>query len=372
MNKLPDFILDCGFRQSTLLDTKTRNVTTISHSEVLQLPSTLPEGSFIVCEDAHLGCPRTEKSLAQVFSAEELLNLYKGFEDSNITLKLFPQKSTPRACNYSNLEKSDENDPLSILLLLEAFPEISLKNPPKTFKMSDLRLESYTWVDKSNHYLNICRRYKYMDMQDANYQFLIKNINVICESLSPESQSAFSFERYKSKAKKGEININKLKLAQIFSILIQLQDPDGNLRYRENTQELPGWKFVKRYVLKQTPFHFRGGVARSNLYYHGLKNWVASEAAKELGMTSKQFNKLRRGGYYTENGKVYVPPMTREQDNTYLKYRQLYCKAIKELFTVCKDLMGRGVHGVIPINSEFKFSSCDPSKTPIDKENVYA
>ena len=96
------FVLDCGKNSSTLYNPVTNMVTVISHEEVLNLHDTLPEGSTLVCEYSHLGYSRREKSLSQPFTAEELLGLYKDLKDNGITLKLFPQKSTPRVIGLVN------------------------------------------------------------------------------------------------------------------------------------------------------------------------------------------------------------------------------------------------------------------------------
>jgi hypothetical protein len=63
--------------------------------------------------------------------------------------------------------------------------------------------------------------------------------------------------------------------------------------------------------------------------------------AKELGVTKQYMKSKRRGGYYRQEDDKYVPPYTPEEDGAFLKYRQKYCKAIKELFTMCKKIHSR-------------------------------
>jgi len=353
------YTIDFGHKASTIYNTDTDETQTISHKDVLNLPQELPAGSLVICEYAHLGCPRREKSLAQVFTEQELFRLYAEFRDNDIVLKLFPHQSTPRACSYSQVVKSDFTDPKAIARLLQDFPEImdSLMNPPKSFDLSNNREESYDWVEESNFELNRARagedKDKYRDQDDHNHQFLVEHCKEIYDELSEEARSAFNFTLYKVANKnkgyqKGDVKINDLKLAAVFAVLVQLQDYDGNLRLREVTGELPGWKFVKRYAIKMTPFHFKGGVARSNLYHYGAKNWVSAKMAEELGVKKTYIKSKRRGGYYRQQDDEYVPPFTPEEDNAFRKYRQKYCKAIKELFTICKKIHSRGVHLIIP------------------------
>jgi hypothetical protein len=358
------FIVDCGANGSTLYDSDIDKVKSISHTEVLALPFVLPFGSYVVSEYAHLGCPRKKLSRSQPFEEHELLKLYKDFAEHGITLRLFPQKSTPRAMNYSKQQfKSDFDDPKSIYMLLKAFPEISLMFPPRQFGTSNIRQESYDHKSLSNDILNIGRGRKdrYDDKKDANVEFIHSHMDEIFSRLSPDAIAAFTKEKentYMYK-KTGRVNINKLKIAQIYTIMVMLQDYDGTLRVRQCSGELPGWKFIKRYGLCMTPFHFRGGVARSNTYYHSLRHWVATESAKELGMTKKEFLNKRRGGYFLnedQKGKGkkgdYIVGFTKLEDDTYLKYRRKYCRCLKELFMICKSILERennlGVQQLIP------------------------
>lgn len=328
------YVIDCGMRQSTIYNSETDTTEVISHLSILELPSKLPSGSKIVSEYAHLGCERKERSLAQVFTADQLLKFYDDCKKNNIELKLFPHQSTSRACNYSRLEKSDLNDPKSIYILLRDFPNISLMNPPSSFELTKDREKSYDWVDDSNMYLNIARRYQYLSDEDANTKFIKENADKIYNLISEDTRTAFGFELYK---KKGTVNLNKLKIPQIYSILVQLQTPSGELRTRKRGK-LSGWKWVKRYALKMTPFHLKGGVARSNIYYHGSRFWVASNIANEVGVKPKEIKKKRRGGYTNDEGE-YIEPFNQKENELFVKYRARYSKAIKELFIVMKKLL---------------------------------
>ena len=113
------FVIDCGKNTATIYDAQKDESKQITHAEVLNKPFELPKGSLIISENAHLGVPRTKKSRSQPFTAELLLEFYSNCLNNNITLKLFPQKTTPNACSYSGLEKSDLNDPKSIYVRSE-------------------------------------------------------------------------------------------------------------------------------------------------------------------------------------------------------------------------------------------------------------
>lgn len=332
-------VLDCGKNESTIYDgTRCKS---LSHSEVKNLPSTLESGTTVVCEVAHLAVPRTMKSLAQPFTASELQTLYQDFRDNNIELRFFPQKSTPRAQNYSNLEKSDETDPIAIYNLLKDFRQISLMKPRDNFDVDSLRQEGWSMKAYMNTLLNFARRYEYKHKDDKNSQWIKNNLENICARLSDEAKSCFGLgdeSRYKRKDTKreinaGDMNINKVNLNQIYAVLSTLQGKivengesisiiDEPIK-RNSTQKLAGWDFARRHLLCMSPNHMRGGVARSNLYYHGARNWIIARA-KEEGLLLKGKN---RGKF------------EQLEDQAFLKYRRIYRKSIKELFTAIKTIL---------------------------------
>lgn len=304
----------------------------------------MDNGDVLVGEYAHFGVPQVGLSRAHPFKEEELVDLYNQCAKCGIKLQLFPQKSTPRALNaFEGHKMSSAKDPdpdaEAIWQLLQNYPEISLMATPVAFETDSKRQEGYDAVARLNMVLNMVRgagKEGYMQEEDANWQFLKNHLEDIAKELSPMAQSAFNLGtdgRYK---KTGLINFNSIKLAQIYSILAILQDHDGKLMVRPCTKELPGWKFVKRYIIRMSPFHLKGGLLRSNLYWHGLRHWVATQAAEELGMTPKEFKGLYRGGYYDEKAGHFVNRMSKKEEQTYLKYRRQYCKAVKELYCAFK------------------------------------
>jgi len=332
-------VLDCGKNESTIYDGK--NCKRLSHSEVLNLPNILEQGTTLVCEAAHLSTPRTMKSLAQPFTASELQTLYQNCRDKGVKLRFFPQKSTPRAQKYSNLEKSDETDPVAIYNLLKDFGQISLMKPRDNFDVDPLRKEGWGMKAYMNTLLNFARRYEYKHKDDENSQWIRDNIEKICARLSNESKSCFGLgdeSRYKRKNSKlaveaGDMNFNNVNLNQIYAVLSTLQGKiieNGEMVcivnqpiIRNSTQKLVGWDFARKHLLCMSPNHMRGGVARSNLYYHGARNWIIARA-KEEGVMLKGKN---RGEFSTL------------EDQTFLKYRRVYRKSIKELFIAIKSIL---------------------------------
>ena len=344
-------VIDCGKNSATIYWPNSDRCDEVAAEEILNLADRLPEGSMLVGEAAHYAAERRKFSLAQPFSGDQLLDLYSRLEDKGIVLKLFPQKSSPRASGYANLPKSDPNDPKSIYMLLKAFPQISLMNPPTTFEPTPLVEEGWQWKEDTNGILNVARTYHdpndptpkgkkpYQDPDDANYVWIQENIEKIATQLSADAQSVFRIERYKSGNKnkgyqKGDVNLKKVRMSQFYTVLSTMRDYEGNLRKREKTEELPGWQFVKRRVLCFTPFHFKGGVARSNLVFWGARNWIKAQVEEEgLSLKGKT-----RGGYWNEDGDK-VPGFTAEEDVAFCKYRIKYGNSVRQLFQVMKRML---------------------------------
>lgn len=340
------YVLDCGKNHSTLFDSESKQVKTISHEEVLELYKTLEPNSILICEYAHLGCERKTLSLSQPFTAEELLTLYENLKENNITLKLFPQQSTPRACSYSGLEKKDENDPVSIYNLIQDFPQISMMNPPKDFNPSDKVQDGWDLKKAINNTLNVARRFKYKSDEDSNTSDIKFYINKMIEELSDETKDAFCISEdclYKQSTKnneKGELRMDGISKVQIYSILACLQDEAGKLRKRKNGKFI-SWNFAKRHLICMTPFHRRGGVARSNLYHHGMKNYIIRKGNENgFDLTGKC-----RGGYADKKTKMVKEGtrFTKEQDEFVTKQRRIYCNAIREVFQFYKKYLTAGL-----------------------------
>lgn len=341
------YVIDCGANTSTIFDSakgvpenvedyKTV-VDVIKHEDVLNIYKELESGSTLISEYAHLGCPRKDRSLSQPFTEKQLLTFYDNLKEKNITLKLFPQQSTPRASAYFGLPKSDVNDPIAIYRFVKEFPKTSMMNPPSSFDASEKRERSWDLKDDINFTLNVARRYDYNDEEDMNTRTLKELFPKMLIELSEETKEAFGISeksRYQvsreGKYQKGELNMNNNKFSkvQLYSILAALQDEKGNLRTING--KTPSWKYAKRYLFGMTPFHFRGGVARSNLYYHGARNYIIAKG-KEIGLALKG---KKRGGFFND-AKTAIKKgsrFTKKEDEFFLSQRKVYNNAIREVY----------------------------------------
>jgi hypothetical protein len=326
--------IDCGQNGATLYDgNNQRKAVKIAVKDILNLPYLLPQGSSIWGERAHFGVPRGEYSLAQYFTQSELLKFYSECEANGITLRFYSERLMPKMLQYAGFkaeEKSDEIDPVAAYEYIMGRPNVlaTLMKPPKSFAKDFLREEGNEFREMTNKHLNVARFNSY---ENVNSEWIKNNIEIIASKLSDTAKSAFGLDdksHFKTKDKKGKININKVKMPQIYSVLSLLKDLNGNPRVRNNpvsyVKDLPGWRCIKKYVVPRSPFHLRGGVCRSNLYYHGMKNWINMKIKETSGYDIK---KKDRGNF------------SQTEDQIFNRYRTEYCQSIHELFHVFKEMI---------------------------------
>jgi hypothetical protein len=354
-------VLDCGKNTSTMYDSNTDTCLTVPHSVLLELPERLDSGSLVVCEYAHLGTPRTKSSRSQPFTADQLLELYSRFEEHDIELRLFPQQSTPRACTYSGLAKSDENDPKSIYIFLRDHEHLisTLMKPPKSFGNSPFKDEANEYKKLTNALINCARRDDNPYTEDGCSKFIIENFDLFYNNLSEKAKDIFQFQKYKTNGKswrKGDPQLSKLKMPQVYAVVCTLKDDEGNTRIRPHTGEIAGWHYTKRHIFCMTPNHLKGGVARSNLYYHGIMPYV-NRKGKENGFDFQR--KVQRAGY-EKPVVIRRGDMTPEEDAFFVARRKEYCDAIRELWQLTKKIITGDLDSVIHSKQlEFTYSSKD-------------
>ena len=364
------YVLDAGKTKMTIYGKfeGEYKVLVMTREEVLALDQILPKDSLLVTEYSHGGCPQKELSLSQPFTAEQLLDWYDKLEEAGITLKLFPQKSTPRALTYGyyvlglfndiDFEdvKDDLRDPVMIYHFLQDHPLVSMMNPPTHFDTDPRLEEAWSMKGNMNRICNYARQFKadnyevhesgyilpeaeYRIPDDGIIDFILNNMDEFYDELSPTARDVFGIH----KNKKGEIQVStkkqwKIQMPQMYSVLSTLmnQKGDGELSPRPRTGDLAGWAFVKRLLLCMTPFHLRGGVAASNYKHHGMKNWICKMAAAIDGVFLKEEGKNGKRTKFIPRAKF-----NEEQEQCFRKYRILYCNALREFWQLSKRIIVR-------------------------------
>ncbi len=270
------FVIDCGANGGTFFyDAQSDTSAQIPNEDVINLNiPNLQSGDLICIEDAHVRT-REKLSLAQPFSFEQLCQFKQNAVERGVTIKLFPQMSTPKARDFAGgLEKTDENDIRSIACYLQARPSIipTLKNfePVSLEEYRSTREKAWNDKDGLSTDINTARNFGYGcpkagDYTDAVTEWIDEHIQAIYNNLSEAQREMVSMVvKFKGKANE-RIDYNRTRLYTLVATLIRA---DGGLRLRSDVMKLPFWKYVKEHYFGMTPYHMKGGVAASNVKYH--------------------------------------------------------------------------------------------------------
>jgi hypothetical protein len=366
------YVLDFGGQTNAANISRNGQLSTvINFDKVLRLPFILSQNSLVICEDAHLGCPK-EESLAQPFSSTELLQLYKDFKNNNIELRLFPHSITPNALakykiKHPNAEKSDKLDPIIIYEYITA-PDIftTLKKPVKYFESKldiikrqannqpkNIREEYWIIKKQLNRILNIARKDGYDILgirNDKITQIIVDNFNDIYSQLVEEFDSTvintiFDLELTKRgdklknwrTGKTATKQAFKFKMNLMYSIAATIVDENGSPRLRNNGR-LPSVYHIMRYVLCFTPHHLKGGIARSNIYWHGFKNYLRkihkdSDKKEKTGFYQILTIKEKDNSNEDKVKKVSIRrgSFTKKENEFFVKTRKEYIDVLKKL-----------------------------------------
>jgi hypothetical protein len=322
----PIFVADFG-RDWTVLNGEDKTTTRMTKEQFASL-SWLPNGSVLVSENAHLGVPRNDLSLAQVYMADELFEIYDRAHRKGCIIKLFPNQLTAKARSmFGDGGKTDENDAKAIYGMVTNCPHLKLMNPPKTFVVEKSREAGWAYKDETNCILNKARGQEYQDPDDAIVQLLEANLHDIAAKLSPMARSVFALDKTK---RDGNFYASDTRNVKLYTIAALFFHPNGSVRLRPDTGAVPGKTWLRRNVLHTSPFHFRGGIARSNLYWHGFRNY----AIKKMG-TRKASSKGKVLSHYD---------FTPEQDAEFRQHRRDYIKAVMELVGIFQEMARNLVH----------------------------
>lgn len=266
----------------------------------------LPCNTLVVCESAHLGAPQTEMSLAQPFTAEQLLKFYADLRARGITLKLAPHAHTGKrmrlwvAHHYPELmrnsEKSDATDAMTLAIYVDRCNEISLSNPFKTFARSARRQFGREVTTLSNAVLNAERTDEYRGEFFPRIIKLARNVRRLH-------------------------NFPSLKFVVTVASTL-LSEDQGRLVVLHYRGQHPGRWFWMRDVLRMSPWHHRGGTARSNLMWHTFRPYL-QKFANRSGVNVKVGNKYKKFAVYDARQKA---------------SRTLAMKSFRQLLLRCRDL----------------------------------
>lgn len=245
----------------------------------------LNTGTLFVCERAHLATPQTHRSLAQPFTESQLLWLYKEAGQRGITIKLFPHACTRKAREWvsENADadflgeggKSDVNDAKAIAYYVWNSNQIALGNPPNSFDEASIRKYAKAVRSRSNIALNAAR------VRGYDGQVFKPVADVAHELLFRQSTDDRKADKH---------FINEVVAFSIASLVVT--DCDGlGMRYTYKGRPIGQCNWLKC-VVGSSSVHHRGGVARSNIYWHRFRNYLVKFAEREgVRLREKSFKR---------------------------------------------------------------------------------
>ena len=292
----------------------------------LNIPK-LKSGDTLVVECAHLREAHA-RTMAQAYSYDELIELKKNADRMGVVIKLFPQKSTPKARKLAGVEadaKTDEVDTKAIasFLLKDHNAYSSLKTFIPT-KMKDFQEKSQNIVDyiqEANDDINPAKSSGYgldpkIDYYEDEVSKWIKKYTVdgvstvfgytstIVDYLEKEYPKDYE-ELTVALGLSVDKKTGKLKIEnenRIYTLTTTILRPDGSLRLRKDNGLPAYWQYVKAHLLGCKPYHMNQGVIASN-YKHWMRRAVSEYAFPDkksahtsdfqVGMSYDEYFKLK-------------------------------------------------------------------------------
>lgn len=280
--------LDFGLGKVHFYKARSRTGGSVAVDQFTIWVKTLSANTLLVCEFAHLGVPRSEKSLAQPYTETELRSLYNELKQQGLCLKLAPHqhtkgmRETVSHCHptlIKDCKKTDLNDAIALAIYVSEFNRTSLANPPKSFDRSLKRDYGIKVCTFSNTLLNAERSTGYKG------------------KLFPSLLSIAQVVENKS----GKF----IQVREALSILSLLAtETSSGVSVFTHKGRVPGWGLFKRFVLMMTPHHHEGGIARSNFMHYAFRRWLPVYAHKIHSVRLKVGKKLKSIGTLTDEERL--------------------------------------------------------------------
>lgn len=237
--------------------------------------SSLPPDTRVVVEAAHFGV-RTDFSVAQVYRQEELDQIIAQAQVHGVDVVCFPERLTRRASveagfveaitRESGFEETftdKTRDAEAIWKFVHDHPQVSLMRV-RTQEDRDRGALLGEIQHEMSGLLNVMR-------PDYAHPLVEQARSILHDSLVSAPQDAVDFFDLKVKFKGKPNERLDFSYARVMSVFVAVFDRNGNLRTN------PHGKFIGMRtvwgLLGMHPFRGPGSTARSNLMYHGLKNF---------------------------------------------------------------------------------------------------
>ena len=276
----------------------------------LNIPE-LKRGDNLVVECAHLR-EAHRFTLAQPFDYDQLEELKRNADEKGVTIRLFPQKSTPKARKLAGIDadsktKTDEIDTRAIAEFLlkdqNAFDALKEFFPKRLDSFKDEISSTVEYIKECNADINPAKSSEYgfgkIDYQDEVSKWANKYLLKITEYLDGDEEliNHLGIRILRN----GTLKVDKAN--RIYTLIHSILRPNGELRVRHDIGKVPNWKYIKAHYLGCKPYHMNQGVAASN-YKHWWRR-AASEYAFpgkksshttdfQVGMSYEELAKLKK------------------------------------------------------------------------------
>lgn len=262
------------------------------------------QGDIVLVENAHVQA-RSEGiassiSLAQGLTYKDQLVLEEAIESKGIIFRLVPHSLTPklRAEFCPGEEKADAVDAAVIAKHLDiyGFEQLQVFVPKpagewsasqqfafETKREMDLLLNYYRAFSDPKKLAEVaCFEQMMACAQKAHGDRWVKTLFTDAEALVDVSRAEAWIYSVSATRKKTTLDLaNNSVLA---SLWVALFDVDGKPRLMPSTGEPVGINFAWKQLLFNKPNHFRGGIARSNIWHWGFRYRVLPMKYKKGGL----------------------------------------------------------------------------------------
>ena len=260
-------------------------------------------------EYAHLAVPQTESSLAQIYSAKQLAEIYCKMDSAGVSLFYLPEKQVKKVTwdvDHDYAEKTSKTDEMDTLMWHEWLTLGHVENLQPAIK--DHAAHAAKGADYKqlvgivNVTLNTMRHGKYnmramyteSEFFPDGYDHAVRFIRDWCDQFdsttdgsAPERSKCVS-EMLRTigvpRSSVGEgvldILVNKSKFPMTTAVAALINPRTGEVHRKSNGKFRSVDEIMK--VVGNSPNHGRMGVARSNLYWH-LANNATKSRCKAAG-----------------------------------------------------------------------------------------
>ena len=293
--------------------------------------SDLQRGDVIVIECAHLR-ESHKLTLAQPFNYDQLQELKRNADRIGVTIKLFPQKSTPKArklYGVSTEDKSDEIDTKAIASFLlkdkKAFRALKTFVPVKLEDFQSKNQYIFDYIQEANDDINEAKSSEYGLSEKYEYEdevskwikkYTVDGGNTVF-GYTPTIADYLNNDEELLNALGLSVDkkTDKLKIEngnRVYTLVTTILRPDGSLRLRKDNGLPALWQYVKAHLLGCKPYHMKQGVIASN-YKHWMRRAVseyafpdklrdkndpkklsANSSDFQIGMTYEEYAKLKK------------------------------------------------------------------------------